>query len=692
MHDKMKKTVAVMLSAASLAGLAACADRTTKEEYRFLNAGFESGTLKGWTVSGDAFSADGLAYTEKDETGSFYNYVGDFFFSGKDAAVPAATGYMLSEPFELKGNGKIGFLIGGGKDTSKCYVALTDESGKKILATRGNDEFQLESVTNALHRVILDGSKYVGKTVRIKVVDADDGEDGYNYINVDDFIVNFQGQVDKVGKLNDANRYIEANKDSVGQQYRMSYHLMPEIGWCNDPNGFVYYNGQIHQFYQYNPYSAAWDTMHWGHATSTDFVKWEYQDVALAPDQDYDKGSGCFSGSAIEKDGKLYLMYTGVAEGGAQQQCIAISTDGINFEKPGRNPVIPIGQVAPGCSAMDFRDPYVFKDGDWYYCLVGTKHNNYGQLVLYKSQSLTSWQYVGKVMNSTDKNSDNFYQLSGVYECPTYAVVDGQPILICSPQNLPTKGNQFENVHSVVYMAGQFDYNTGRFHYDQMREVDGGFDFYAAQVMNMPDGRVIMTAWMDMWDRTFPTQADGWNGSMILPRELSYKNGKLYQNPVREIENYRKNEVKQDSLDVTENSVSVSGISGDTLELSVKIKVGSAKESGVKIFKGGVNETLIYFDSEKGEVVLDRSNSGKRIYGAEVNRSTRAVSAQPDKDGYITLRIFLDNVACEVFINDGEAALSAKIYADESDEGIEFYAEGGSARFENIVKYDIEVN
>ncbi len=692
MNKKVTKTVAAVLSAASLAGLAACTDTTTKEEYRFLNSGFESGSLKGWTLSGDAFTADGLAYTEKDETGALYNYVGDFFFSGKDAAVSAATGYMLSEPFELKGNGKIGFLIGGGKDSSKCYVALTDESGKKILASRGNDEFQLESVTNALHRVILDGSKYVGKTVRIKVVDEDDGKDGYNYINVDDFIVNFQGQVDKVGKLNDANRYIEANKNSVGQQYRMSYHLMPEIGWCNDPNGFVYYNGQIHQFYQYNPYSAAWDTMHWGHATSNDFVKWEYQDVALAPDQSYDNGFGCFSGSAIEMDGKLYLMYTGVTKDNAQQQCIAISTDGINFEKPGRNPVIPTSQAAPGCSTVDFRDPYVFKDGDWYYCLVGTKHNNYGQLVLYKSQSLTSWQYVGKVMNSTDKNADNFYQLSGVYECPTYAVVDGQPILICSPQNLPTQGNKFENVHSVVYMAGQFDYTTGRFHYGEMREVDGGFDFYAAQLMNMPDGRIIMTAWMDMWDRSFPTQADGWNGSMILPRELSYKNGKLYQAPVREIENYRTNEVRQDVLDVTENSVSVSGISGDTLELSVKIKVGSAKQSGVKVFKGSVNETLIYYNSETGEVTLDRSNSGKRITGSEVNRSTRSVSASPDADGYITLRIFLDNVACEVFINDGEATLSAKIYADASDEGIEFYAKGGNARFEDIVKYDIQVD
>ncbi len=354
--------------------------------------------------------------------------------------------------------------------------------------------------------------------------------------------------------------------------------------------------------------------------------------------------------------------------------------------------MISFDQLAPGCSATDFRDPFVFQEGDWYYCLVGTLHNDYGQLVLYKSQDMTTWKYVGKVMNNSHETMDNFYQLRGVYECPAYAVVDGQPILICSPQNLAADGNQFQNVHSVVYMAGQFDFDTGRFYYDEMKELDGGFDFYAAQVMTMPDGRVIMTAWMDMWGRTFPTQEDGWCGSMILPRELSYRDGKLYQTPVREIENYRTNEVKAETLHVADDSVSIDGIQGDTLELSVKIKVGSATESGVKVFKGTEHETCIYYNSETGEVTLDRSRSGITLYGSESNRFDRSVSVQPDSDGYITLRIFLDNIACEVFINDGEATLSAKIYADAQDEGIEFYAENGSASFEEIVKYDIEVD
>ena len=683
---------------ASIIGLAtliafsssSCA-KTRTDEYTFKNAGFEKGTLSGWQTSGDAFTEDGVVFDTKDSNGNLYNYVGEFFFSGSRSAEGYETGYMLSESFKLEGNGKIGFLIGAGANTAKCYVALVDEKNTTEYATRSNDEFEEGVVTNGLHRVVLDGSKYVGKTVKIKVVDKDSGSGYYNYINVDDFIVNYQGEEDEVGKLADANRYIQENKGRVNDRYRLSYHLMPEIGWCNDPNGFVYYNGKIHQFYQHNPYSTAWGPMHWGHATSTDFVKWEYLPVALAPDSEYDDGSGCFSGSAIEKDGKLYLMYTGVSKNGYQQQCLAESNDGVKFSKLNRNPVINSTMVGPGLSTIDFRDPYVFKEGDTYYCIIGAKEGSYGQMVLYKSKTLTSWDYVGKVMNNSDPSAPNYYTLSpGIYECPTYAVIDGQPILICSPQFLPQQGNQFENVHSVVYMAGSFNYQTGRFTYDKMRDVDGGFDFYAAQLMNMPDGRVIMTAWMQMWDRVFPTQADGWCGAMILPRELSYKNGKLYQAPVREIENYRVNKIQADNIQLNSQSQRIDGISGDALELEVKLEVGSAQKTGVKVFKGTSHETLIYYDAQKQAVVLDRSNSGKNCKGAEVNYFTRTVNATPI-DGVITLRIFLDNTSCEVFINGGEATLTANVYANEDEEGIEFYSIGGNSTLLSVTKYDIIV-
>ena len=500
--------------------------------------------------------------------------------------------------------------------------------------------------------------------------------------------IEFQGE-EPVDKLYRANDYIAKHADTVNGKYRMSYHVMPQIGWCNDPNGFCFFGGKTHLFYQYNPYSASWDTMHWGHVSSYDMVKWKYEPVALAPDCVYDE-KGCFSGSAIVKDNEMYLMYTGVDAKNRQLQCLAVSKDGLKFEKVARNPVINEKMLGTGITSSDFRDPYVFKRGEYYYCLIGTKTNGFGNIALYRSKTLLGWEFVGNLINNSDPAAPNYYRLNGVYECPSFAEIDNRQILICSPQFLPQNGTEFQNIHSVIYMVGELDCANGRFVYDRFREIDGGFDFYAAQTTLLPDGRTVMTAWLQMWDRTLPTQADGWAGAMILPRELSYKNGRLYQSPVREIEKYRKNRVEAKNLALTENGVIVDGIKGDCVELDVEIEVKTAAKTGVKVFKGDLHETLIYYDAASETVVLDRSRSGVRINGAEAVKRFRSVAVKPE-NGKIRFRIFLDNTSCEVFVNGGYATLTANVYADKTDEGICFFAENGSATLFRAIKYDIIV-
>ncbi len=484
-----------------------------------------------------------------------------------------------------------------------------------------------------------------------------------------------------------ANEYIASNRGAVCHKYRHTYHAMPEIGWCNDPNGFVYYGGKIHLFYQHNPYGAGWDTMHWGHVTSRDFISWEYQPVALAPDMPYDVG-GCFSGSAIEKDGMLYLMYTGLDSENNQQQCLAVSQSGVEFTKALNNPVITSAMVGEGMSVKDFRDPYVFRRGEHYYSVIGTKVNDRGNIALYRSDDLIEWEFVGYCMNSDKPQEDNYFELNAVYECPCFMQLDGQDILMCSPQFLPQQGSEFENVHSVVYMVGKLDLESGRFHYDTFHELDGGFDFYAAQSTTLPDGRTVLTAWMQMWDRNIPSQEDGWAGSMVLPRELSFRDGRLYQQPVREILSYRANEVERTDIALGQQPVRIAGVSGDTLELLVTFECGDADVVGVKLFEGKEHETLVYYDVQAGEVVLDRSKSGVAIAGAEAQNATRRVCAGKQLET-LSLRIFLDNTSAEVFVNDGYAVLTANIYADEADEGISFYALGGKAKVKKVTKYDI---
>lgn len=67
------------------------------------------------------------------------------------------------------------------------------------------------------------------------------------------------------------------------QSLRPRYHFLPRRNWMNDPNGTIYYKGENHLFYQYNPNGAYWNDMHWGHAKSKDLIHWEELPVALAP-------------------------------------------------------------------------------------------------------------------------------------------------------------------------------------------------------------------------------------------------------------------------------------------------------------------------------------------------------------------------------------------------------------------------
>ena len=175
-------------------------------------------------------------------------------------------------------------------------------------------------------------------------------------------------------------RVYEAEEElKITKVERPAFHLSPRIGWMNDPNGFTFYKGQYHMFYQYHPYNTNWGPMHWGHAVSEDLMHWNYLPAALAPDQEYDK-FGCFSGSAVElEDGRQLLMYTGVSKADpedpssadVQTQCIAVG-DGVNYEKYEGNPVLTSADLPAGASKVDFRDPKMWKDENGGFgCVIG---------------------------------------------------------------------------------------------------------------------------------------------------------------------------------------------------------------------------------------------------------------------------------------------------------------------------------
>ena len=91
---------------------------------------------------------------------------------------------------------------------------------------------------------------------------------------------------------------------------RLAYHLMPETGWLNDPNGLCQFQGLYHIYYQYTPFEPTGEIKLWGHYTTRDFIHYKQEEPVLFPDQDM-AAHGVYSGSAYVEDKTIHYFYTG---------------------------------------------------------------------------------------------------------------------------------------------------------------------------------------------------------------------------------------------------------------------------------------------------------------------------------------------------------------------------------------------
>lgn len=467
--------------------------------------------------------------------------------------------------------------------------------------------------------------------------------------------------------MSKADRFLE--RKTANPHYKPLYHLSAPYGWINDPNGFCFYKGGWHLFYQYNPYAAHWGRMHWGHAVSQDLCNWEHLPVALSPDCRGDNFLGCFSGSAVEKGGLLYLMYTGVPFI-KQHQMLAESSDGIIFQKHSV-PAIPIKNRPPKTGKNAFRDPKIIVNDGKYYCVIGASCGNGRQIALYKSDSLTSWEYVASL--KTDPVS------KGIFECPDLACTDKGDILIYSVMYTKTRGLDYQNIHSSVYELGRTDFTKGEFlPYGEPKEFDKGADFYAPQTTRSPDGRIIMVAWMQMWHHSIPAAylGHGYAGMFTLPRELEIRGGKLYQKPVREVYSLF-GEGAAFSGYITEER-EVEGARGSVYLLKLSIKYSD--NLTIKLRKGADCHTSITFDN--GLITFNREKCGYSISGPAGSGNCNIRHMLCDASEELSAEIFVDKSSVELFVN-GCNCMSNTVYPFEDGKGITFASgKGAEAKIE----------
>lgn len=470
------------------------------------------------------------------------------------------------------------------------------------------------------------------------------------------------------------------------------YHIAPPFGWCNDPNGMCYYKGQYHFFYQHYPYEPRWGPMHWGHVVSDDLAYWKHLPIALKPEEAYETGGGCFSGSAIEKDGKLWLMYTGHLQANPEEeaaigfphiefQCLASSEDGIHFEKSAKNPVIEESDVkSDEVSINDIRDPKVWVHNGKYYAVLGSRTPDmaHGQILLFESKDLTkSWRF--KAISARSEGN-----LGGMWECPNFAEINGQDVLVFSPMDLRTDDGTFYYDKVAGVLIGKLNYRSGIFTHGDFQYLDKGFDFYAPQIMQTPDGRTVMIGWLDMWNVDMHETRDGWAGQMTIPRVLDIKNGKIISTPAKELEKLRKWKPITLGKVVIDEATSFDGVSGEAYELVLTIDAAKSKKFSIALRASELEQTVLSYNSN-GTFKLDRTKSGEVINGIA---SVREIQIEPQDK--LKLHIFIDRSSLEVFINDGAEVLSARIYPKRTSQKIIFTPEYETLEIDSLEYYKLD--
>ena len=491
--------------------------------------------------------------------------------------------------------------------------------------------------------------------------------------------------------LREARNYEEITEKKIGEGERPAFHLSPRVGWMNDPNGFSYYNGKYHLFYQYNPYEVVWGPMHWGHAVSRDLLHWEYLPAVMAPDMPYDR-NGVFSGSAVElPDGRQMLMYTGVvkepqADGGfkeVQTQCIAVG-DGTEYEKYPGNPVLTEKDLPAGASRYDFRDPKIWRETDGTYrCVVGNcTPGRDGRILLYASEDGFHWKFLSVLVESRGRFGE-------MWECPDFFELDGKAVLLISPTDMMPKGFEYHNGNGTVCQIGTLDREKNVFIPEYDQAIDYGIDFYAPQTTLAPDGRRIMVGWMQNWDTCNAHKPKGvWTGQMTLPRELSIRDGRLIQTPVRELESLWGPKTEHRNVAFADTVIRLDGISGRKIDMELEIRPGDVEniyeKFAVRFAQNEICHTAVSFRPHEAIVKVDRKFSGSRRAIIHQRRSQVR-----DQGGRVKLRIILDRFSAEVFVNDGEHVLTITFYTDQAADGISFFADGSVAM--DGVKYDLMV-
>lgn len=494
----------------------------------------------------------------------------------------------------------------------------------------------------------------------------------------------------------------QAPKDQYyNEDWRGQYHYSVLEGWGNDPCGMVYQDGVYHFYHQYYD-DIIWGPMHWIHTTSTDMIHWTTDTITTYPDEYGTMFSGCAvsadhtTAPDIFKEGEKGIVFFITANGGNgndQQRIIAaVSKDnGKTFQKYEDGKVL-IDWTEDVLGTPALRDPKVFRyENTWFMVVAG------GPLRIYSSENLIDW------------NLETAYGDLHT-ECP-----DLYPLEV-----VDEKGNKTGEVKWVLdrggrkYKIGDFKKVDGHWQFIPMEqyastdhngmgnEVNDGImnfgpDSYAAMTFYIGDfgtadkfnpQNIVSINWMNTWEGGFNNAVSVVNGNKVFNGTYNLalkqgivktKDGKylLTQTPIDGYKDLRKEEavnVKDGSAEDIQKALE--NFKGDSYELVAVIHPENSKVIGFKVRAQDDTYTTIYYDTETGEIVMDRTNSGVIINSGMSKYSQKL---ERNEDGSITIHLYIDRASVEFYNDNFTVEGAMQIFPAATAQGVEFIFDDPSA-------------
>ena len=437
------------------------------------------------------------------------------------------------------------------------------------------------------------------------------------------------------------------NDDTVyTEKYRPQFHFTVRHGGIGDPNGLVYFGGEYHLFGQHCHFngerSAGMESTVWAHAISSDLFHWVEYPLAVLPDKlgvpfsgsgvvDWKNTAGLVKNPVKDKNGRLenpaiVILYTSepmrTRHGGNTSQSMAYSLDAGRtwITYPG-NPVVP-------SIVNQNRDPKVF----WYEDRKNPRNPNSGRWImalylsgpnyaLLASKDLIHWERIGGISNI------------GCVECPDMF-------------ELPVDGNKEDT--RWVFWGGNGNHVIGTFDGQTFTKQSGPFSThagneYAAQTFSdtpEKDGRRIQLA--DLYGDTFPGML--FKNQFTIPRDLTLRTTpagmRLFIEPAKEIEKLRTGAILQ--------------IDGPLVGMDAPLKADKTL--------GELVDAEAVFEIQSDAL----SREGANVFGLKINGQTilcdldqkqlkvrDLVAPLGTVDRTIKLRVILDRMSIEVFVDDG---------------------------------------